>query len=583
MDRYSDNRPPQRPGRTLRDAVREIDGDILKLLLRRYNLLRRMRNSKGFLDAEEERSLRASWQTAATGVSPDARLSVQFFSLMQEVEFFPKDDDLSADDRGKRQSQLRAGFNLAPAQKPAQINMRCPLSCRATRGLLMLAAATGSPLVLEPCLMNTSILSCIRMLNQAGADLTWDGERITANGTTPLDTPDKSLHVGDSSWNFFLILAHYLWQPSRVRLAGDKALKLADFSAIRHFLPSLGARLASVIPKSNSLPIRLECSGDLPDTLSLPHDVPPEFGEALLLTAHGHGKKIILDTSGHPHGKLIQNRLLFLLSMTGADIRLADDRILLMPGNARLDPKKIVLPVEPELAVFLLALPLVLGGETVLEGFWPQWPQAAAGLRLLRQCGLDLRENGPEIRGKATRIVSINLTELPQNFPADWIALPLALASCAALRDEEAKISIPQTLNDDTKHITYSFLRAVGLAVDEDGRLCKKEQTGGLWNAPDPVWALAFALTACAHSNLKLGNPGILNHLYPGFWRLYNALPTPTSQKTATPPDPEKPAQRRRVISSVPAQIPSETAPVAPGEEASPDSESVLQARSTQK
>ena len=79
-----------RPRRPLREVVGDIDRDILRLLLRRHNLLARMHNSKGFLDPAEEKALRESWEAAVSRVSRDARLSGRFFSLMQEVEFLPR-------------------------------------------------------------------------------------------------------------------------------------------------------------------------------------------------------------------------------------------------------------------------------------------------------------------------------------------------------------------------------------------------------------------------------------------------------------------------------------------------------------
>ena len=79
-----------RPRRPLREVVSDIDRDILRLLLRRHNLLARMHNSKGFLEPAEEKALRESWEAAVSRVSRDARLSGRFFSLMQEVEFLPR-------------------------------------------------------------------------------------------------------------------------------------------------------------------------------------------------------------------------------------------------------------------------------------------------------------------------------------------------------------------------------------------------------------------------------------------------------------------------------------------------------------
>ncbi|MDR3358759.1 MAG: 3-phosphoshikimate 1-carboxyvinyltransferase [Desulfovibrio sp.] len=550
-----DNRFSRKARRPLRDVVRDIDRDILKLLARRHNFLQRIYNSKGFLDAAEERFLRASWKAAVAEVSPDARLSAQFFSLMQEMEFFPEPGETDS----AKQARVHAGFNLAPVQKPVRLDMRGPLSCRATRGLLALAATTGSPLSLEPCLMNSPVLDCLKMLNQAGAEFVREDGRITASEAKALGAPDRALHVGDSAWNFYLILAHYLGRPSRVRLSGGSGLKLADFSAVRRFLPALGARLAHVIPKSNGLPARLECSGMLPDIVTLPRDAPPELGEALLLAARGYPKAFTLDVADHPHKELLRHRILPLLQTAGVNVGAGRDGIRVTPGALRL-PGKVALPMEPELALFLLALPLALSGEVRLGGFWPSWPHARAGLQLLEQAGLNLRENGDGIQAGAARIATARFAGLPVDFPEEWLPLPLALASCAALRDGEAEITaLFAGAGDNTKQETYCFLHAVGLTLAGDGKLCKKEQETAVWNAPSPVWALAFALTACARPNLRLGNPSVMAGLYPGFWDLYNGLPEPAARKKDMPdmPAPAERAPRRRVVSAVPAVVPA--------------------------
>lgn len=250
-----------RPRRPLRDVVSDIDRDILKLLLRRRNLLTRMYNSKGFLEPAEEKILRESWEAAVSRVSRDARLSSRFFSLMQEVDFLPRpnagQDEQDAPEHG---ADRRTAFNLAPPARPVRLSMPAPLACRATCAWLMLAAASGQELRLAPCLMSDPIVDCVKMLNQLGAGLNREEDGVTAHATTPAGAPDKVLYAGDSAWNFFLLLGHYLGRPSRAKISGESALKLADFSSTRRFLPALGARLVHVVPKSNGLPARLECS-----------------------------------------------------------------------------------------------------------------------------------------------------------------------------------------------------------------------------------------------------------------------------------------------------------------------------------
>ena len=95
--RNSHDTGDSRARKPLREVVCEIDRDILRLLLRRNNLLERMRGDKPRLDSAEEKNIRESWEAAVSHISRDARLSGHFFSLMQEVEFQPRPASARAD------------------------------------------------------------------------------------------------------------------------------------------------------------------------------------------------------------------------------------------------------------------------------------------------------------------------------------------------------------------------------------------------------------------------------------------------------------------------------------------------------
>lgn len=560
------NSPRRREGaeararRPLRDVVCEIDRDILRLLLRRTNLLTKMRGAKPRLEAAEEKALREAWEAAVARVSRDARLSGHFFSLMQEVEFLPRPaahDEADAPEGAAAREPQHTAFNLAPAPKPVRLRLAAPLACRATRAWLMLAAASGQALRLEPCLMNDPIVDCVKMLNQAGAALTREDDGVTARQAAPLGAPDKVLHAGDSAWNFFLLLGHYLGRPSRAKFTGEAGLKLANFSAVRHFLPTLGARLVPVVPKSEGLPARLECSGILPDSVSLPADVPAELAESLLLAAPGYEQGLTLDLAAHAEREHILARMMPILRAAGADAYVEGTAVRVHPGPLQL-PERPEVDMEPELALFLLALPLALGGEVRLAGRWSALPAARAGWDALHRFGLDLRMQGADVlaRSKAP-LKTLPRWEPPADFPAAWSSLPLALTACSALRGGEAALPV---LPAGTDMVTAeSFLHAVGLEHDGTGILRKISQDSPrpAWNAPNPVWALALALTACASPHQKLGNPGVMTELYPAFWALYNSLPEPGARSARKAEEPAT-ATRRRIITDVVAVAPPE-------------------------
>ena len=557
----SEHATENRPRKSLRESVCEIDRDILRLLMRRHNLLRRMHTAKGHLDPAEEKFLREAWEAAASRVSRDPRLSSRLFTLMQEVEFLPRPEDEPAD--------KRPAINLAPATAPVNLAMRAPLACRETRAWLYLAAAAGRPLRLEPCLMNDPIVDCVKMLNQLGAALTRENDGVSVMTAAPLAAPDKVVHVGCSAWNFYLALGHYLGRPSRAKFVGDADLRLADFSVARRFAGQMGARLIQAVPKSDGLPVRLECSGVLPDVVRLPADAPVELAEGILLAAPFYAQPLRLNLADMTARAVVFARTLPILEQAGADVLREGDSIRVTPGLSAL-PERPRLPVEAELALLLLALAPSLGGTVRLEGVWPQTPAALAGWELLRRAGCAPRaETGEKPAIELTLSSPLDMPAggitLPDDFPAEWLPLPLALLAQTALRHGSAPLP-PEWFaraGEEFRTDMASFCTALHLCV-EDGVLRPQNDeesaqavTGRGWNAPTPVWALALALAACARDKrqVRLGNPGVITTLYPAFWTLYNGLPAPKMEREPAPAAPAQ-RQRRRIITSALADIP---------------------------
>ena len=218
----------------------------------------------------------------------------------------------------------------------------------------------------------------------------------------------------------------------------------------------------------------------------------------------------------------------------------------------------------------MLALSPSLGGTVRLEGVWPQTPAAQAGWELLRRFGCAPRsEKGEtpviELTQASPLAAAPAGLSLPEDFPDEWLPLPLALLAQAALRHGSA--ALPAELLDrggeDFRTDMTSFCTALHLAVDNGVlRPQREEESAGTavgrgWNAPTPVWALALALAACARDKrqVRLGNPGIITALYPAFWALYNGLPEPRMQRQAEKDAPAAP-RRRRVITNAIAVLP---------------------------
>lgn len=580
-ERRPDKGAPGAGGTSLKDAVTEIDRDILRLLLRRHNLIERMRGSRPRLDPAEEKFLREAWQKAVARVSRDADLSGRFFALMQDATFLPRPAAPETDTDGAEAStpgaERRDAFNLAPPHRPLELALTAPLACRETRAWLFLAAASGAPVRLAPCLMNDPLVDLLKALNQLGASATREQDAVVTRGAEQLGRPDKVVYVGDDLWNLFLLLAFYVARPSRVKFLGETELKLADLSSTRRFLPLLGARLTNVIPRSAGLPARLECSGIVPGLVELPPDVPGELGAALLLAAPFLDREFTLVLGDHPQREDVLALALPVLRAAGIGVAEREGRVSVQPGAPKL-PAEPRLPMDADLASYLLALAMPLGGTARLAGAWPAGPGALAAREVLVGMGLPLEVSAGgagsvsvslDAPREAARLSAVPLGAL-ERLSGQLAPLPLALAACAALSGAEA--DAPDTALEALRcppALAADFFAATGLelvggalrpgpALGRDGA---KGCAPPAWNAPSAAWALALALAACARPErchgFRLGNPGVLTGLYPGFWALYNGLPRPAPRKREEA-EAAPPARGRRIRTATMAVLPPE-------------------------
>lgn len=534
---------------SLREEIASLDQDLLRLLLKRYNLISKLRQ-KGYIPPEDEKYLREKWQDSVARISRDAELSSRFFSLLQEISFLPRPED-----KVQGVNPSKSAFLLKPVKKKFDFSLKVPVATHSACAWAYMAAASGQELQIAPAPDNGPTRDCLNGFGQMGARIHRDNGRLEIVPGTPMGTPDRVLYAGESEFNFFLFLAHYLGRPSRVKISGEKILKYSDYSSLTRFLPSLGARMVHVIPKSVALPVRLECSGLLPPGMIAERSLPPQFLEAMLLAAPFYEKPFAIDFSDYPDRERIFARVLPVLEQCGVVFAVDGGAVGVNPGSV-LVPADPDLPMDPLLAAFLLALPEASGGVARLSGHCPDWQE----FKVLEECfaltgkRLNASQQGISIEADTP----LDKLELPGHLISRLLpwqkVLTVCLACCAVLRGGRA--SLPDKLLESNESI--DFVRACGLRlVGNILTTADSELKPPVWNAPDGAWALALSVCACAaKKSLALGNPGIAGEVWQPFWNWYNQATKGSIPDAAIPVSEDAGRHGRRIRTSAMAVIP---------------------------
>lgn len=529
-------------------ALMDLDNDILHLVMRRAQMLARLRRG-GRLAPETEKTLRTAWESKAARLARDNRLSRDLFVLLQTIEPLT------------RMEEEQGFYNLAPNGEAVDIQIPAPSDTVAARCWLAVAAAAGQVTRVSRVPLTDAVVSGVKALNQIGGQLWWEenGDVQSRGGNGLARNMDKVVHIGDDAFNLWLVVAFCLGMPARLKLTGDSSLRFLDLAPLRHFLPQLGVRLTNVIPSQDGLPVRMECSGLIPRQIRLADDLPEDFVAALVLAS------AFWDTSCRltlpEHEPRLLPLVLDVLSGCGMKVEKNGRDILVERGDLSV-PAEPVVPMDASVASVVLMFPGFNGGRAVLEGVWGKSEAASLVEKILRGAGLNVKygANRVECSGKeretsapAPEVMRDVLDRCPE-------LLPLCVVIMAAAAHEGAKVSLPE-LSEDDRHLVTAFLSRCGVE-EKDGILVPVEETvPGSWVAPSAQWAMAYALGAFLKPNLHLSNPGVMTGLFPAFWNMYNTLPHPElKRKVEQEPEDAKPSRRRVIAHGVYGELPPETA-----------------------
>ena len=552
---------------TLLEDVQDLDKTIIRLIAKRTELVQRMeqnRSKTAFVAAKiaaSEKDLRKNWEHEASTYSRDERFLRGVFALLQELELTPKES----------KDKTSNVFNLAPPPRPVDINLPRVTSLRHSRFWVFLAAAAGKPLELENQLLNDPMIELIKALNQVGAHLSWNEiAEILSAGGPELSMQDKTIYAGSAPMNFYLLSALAMGRPGVVKFTGDSALKLHDFSVWRKTTPLFGARLAHVIPKSNGLPVHLECSGIMPEEVVLPADLPADAFCALLLASIFWPEPVTFIGSQQTWWQPCVQELMPLFEACGVNVTVNGEAITVVPGVANF-PKNPALPRDPFFASLCLSFPAFVGGNSVMrrspEGLENDKEEDYCDYdNLLIWAGLKLEKTKSSLRSTA----DVSALKKPGPLFMDKVpelAWPLAfafVANYAHKTKEQIEITLSSggaeafleftEKNGATMVLAQEFFLSLGVELTGNGPFFAKllpadaPKPSTMCTAPTPIWAFALALGAYLRPNIGLTNAAIISEIMPSLWVLYNSLPSPILFRHKPEEVVDEPKRRRKIV-----------------------------------
>ncbi len=534
FDRNAESKPRLSP---LEDLL-DLDSKLLSMVAKRCRIVQRAAKGRQVLDRDLEKQLRLGFDLAAKQQDLDPRLARQLFPVLNAFGLEPQEARRSSD----------KPFALIPRSEPADIDIPGPRSLSRTRMLAVLAAATGAPMRLSGVVLNDPLVELVKALNQAGAHLSWTADELTSSATqgkpedSPLRFEDVLVFAGEEPFTLYVLLALALREAGRSKFAGGPNLKFLDLRHLDALLPHLGARLAPMNPRSRGLPARLESGGRMASRLELTPETPPLFAQALALAAWSYPEGLRLALCAEPVTAALQafalDEALEALNICQVSARRQGNEYIIPSASPKI-PAAPVLPLDPMLSAYLLALPALAGGVARLAGALalPQFVRddfEALGLPLNIESGV-----------AESRSDSLNAgVDLFMGRQAEYLPLALTLA----VRAGGARVLLPLDQSARARAVDLLERLAVEHEIQGDALVVQPgvlKGWDGVWTSPDPHTTLALALFSFLRPGIAIDNPGGLAFLWPRFWSVYNALPV-VREHAPAPKEPEKNVAKSR-------------------------------------
>jgi len=499
--------------------LEDIETRLMDLIVKRTQLIREQvgqADEKGQVrvDPRREKRLWQIWQKRAANHNLKEKVLRSVFHLLNGIAY-----DRDWDKDGGNELYLRS------KSSPLDIYIPGPKDLEQSRFLLTLAAVQGKGLRLDRPVFNDFLFEYVKGLNQAQAKITWDKEHIYKEDHTGLDFDHKVIYVGQDPFDLYLLLFLATMKPGLCKFAGDSQLKLLDLKQIFKVVHQMGSRIIPLVPGTESLPFRLEASGQLPEVISIDESADHQLVKALILCLSCMDKGGTVRWSGSIS---YLEKVFSFLDSWGFRYEVKEDRIFC--SSFKTKEQMIQGPttdLDPYLSGYLLAGPKILGGQVTLLGKFPEASfEGRQVINHLQNWGLSLEIKDEQVRSKDNKRAQ---KEFSLNGQDENILFPLVFALAVSNFEDTTIFCQPSEDLDYAVDILEKL--ASNFSYDQQllkiGPLTRSETKEITIRSPSPWWCMSIGLISLKRPNIVLQNPGELSKIWPYFWSILKNLPKP--------------------------------------------------------
>ncbi len=527
------------------NPIKMLDSKILELIKKRAeayaNLLeKKKKKDEPVTDSEFEANMWKVWSNFALDTGLNQRTLRTIYNLLNSLsyEFVKKEEEKI--------------FSIKSKAKNVNIDLPGPLDVLITKLALYFSYVHNIALKLKHVVLTDSIYDFLKASKVAGGAFSWDKETIFREVSSKINFDKKSIYIGDDLLNLYFFLFASVINPTICKFTGDGILKTINLKNIFSVFEQMGARIAPLIPGSLSLPIRIEATGAINDQIILPQEIEDEAIAALLLTLPKFKlPKITVITKKDIKDSPIVQRVFYIFKKAAINYEHLDNKIVIHSSTISFNGIEHL--VDPELTSYLLAFPIILGGQLQITGIFPEFfNDAKLFMEILRLETNDIITDAHQIRLKTKHNKKHDVVfDVKENGQL----LPLALGFIFSNKSGTI-LNIPDEEIDFLEGFLKKFLVSFHI---QDKKLFIPDTknfstTQVKFHAPHPRWSICASLISTQGVEFILENPGEITKLWPPYWTYFKSLPIInynklTMEKKKGDTDDTKKIRRRILVS----------------------------------